>query len=130
MAFGTDTLGDIVLGTSLGGAKTSISKSFVLNNNITNTVFNTFDVVYSMKDSVTRSYIVNNDIIGKIVVNSVIPYSSIAKVKKQYGIRYNTQTLVTANLAITYTVDAPIQIVTKTLKVVLPATNRKVLIKH
>jgi hypothetical protein len=130
MSFGTETLGDFVLGTSLGGAKTSISASFVITNNIINTIATSVVIVYSMKDSVTRSYVVNNSITGKIVVNNEITYSSIAKVKKHSEIRYNTETSVFANLALTYAIEAPIQILTKTLKVVLPATSRKVLVKH
>lgn len=130
MAFGTDSLGDNVLGTTLGGAKTSIAVSYVLINNISNAVTNSIDVMFSMKDSVTKEYSFTNDIVGKVVTSTLISYDTVAKIRKQYEVSYNSQETLLSRKEVRYKIEAPIQILTKKLKVILPATNRKVTINQ
>lgn len=130
MAFGTDSLGDNVLGTALGGAKTSIAVSYVLINNISNAVTNSIDVMFSMKDSVTKEYSFTNDIVGKVVTSTLISYDTVAKIRKQYEVSYNSQETLLSRKEVRYKIEAPIQILTKKLKVILPATSRKVTINQ
>jgi hypothetical protein len=130
MSFGTDTLGNVILGTALGGATTAISNTVGISYNLTNNVTATIDIVHSVKNAVSKEFIIEQDIIGKIVVNNTIPYNILTKVTKYHYLRYDIQQSLLASNVISYNIAALIQITTNHLKVNLPAVSRKVVINH
>ena len=130
MSFGTDTLGNIILGTALGGATSPISKGISLTYDIVNTVEVTADILYTLNNGISKAYVITNDIVGKVVVDRIIPYDIVEKITKFTILSYDIRKYLTDSYIISYRIDAPIQITTNNLKVILPAVSRKVLITH
>ena len=130
MSFGADEFGDSVFGSSLGGVTSKVTSNHAISFNVVNALSISLLTEYTIKAGVVKNCEITFDLIGKIKFGTNVLFNTTNSLRRSTAVNYNIVHTVIDSTYITYLVDKPVTIVTNHLKVVLPAEDRKVLIKY